>query len=52
MPTTGGRSAAAQRGGNAVSGATKRLVYEPYNVIFFLEKKRLYMIDVTENLPH
>ena len=39
-------------GALAVDGATKRMVYEPYNVIFYLTKKQVYMIDVTSDLPH
>jgi hypothetical protein len=35
----------------AVNGVAKRMVYDPYNVMFYLTKKQVYMIYVTEDLP-
>jgi hypothetical protein len=33
------------------SSATKRIVYQPLNLMFYLSKKEVYMIYVTEDLP-
>jgi hypothetical protein len=35
-----------------VNGSTKRMVYGPYNVVFFLTKKEVYMLLVTADLAH
>jgi uncharacterized membrane protein len=35
----------------AVSGINKEMVYQPFNVMFELSKKKVYMIYVTSELP-